>query len=590
MKLSCCQKRDIRNTGAGRNDLEEEEKRVQMMELQNRKRKAAADDLRVRQYQRQVLARIARDSGRAMEHAVESSPETVVIGETFSKPQKISQSSESTKQGVTRELPVSCPATNVKDKQPLGDQLFNSNDIVHLDVGGTHYETTRDTLRGCRFFRTMFDGHGTSKEELHSAKEKAQYYKEGLSGSPSKIFVDRNGELFQYILNFLRERLRPSASFFRDPDTVARLITECEYFGYEDFLHELHGETNPHLLRPKDRAMREDEMKCLDFFDVMTATPEVAENMKRLEMAPADAPYSNDWSTLMDWKAETRQLCEWEEKLLQTIFDDSGGKQAPEKSAPKMSRCDARQSVPDNPLMGFAAEDPESLMLPLLFKRKPASGGSSDTSSGRASDSSRSVLNVKSFEEFRSAFNDLLDGLLDDLKEEQLSGLVFAGGAVLAALTGSKSCSDVDIFVVGLSSKEAERRFNAVLRAIKQNMKKGLRNPEPNKWLLVTRNRLCVTIHRGMRDVGMTANEMKKKLLPVQLVLSPCRSPLEVIINFDIDSCCVVFDPVKRVVQCLPRFRRALQTGVNVTDMAMRSPSYETRLEKYAQRGFAIGI
>ena len=90
--------------------------------------------------------------------------------------------------------------------------------------------------------------------------------------------------------------------------------------------------------------------------------------------------------------------------------------------------------------------------------------------------------------------------------------------------------------------------------------------------------------------MGMTANEMKKKLLPVQLVLSPCRSPLEVIIKFDIDSCCVVFDPVKRVVQCLPRFRRALQMSVNVTDMAMRSPSYETRLEKYAQRGFAIGI
>jgi len=56
--------------------------------------------------------------------------------------------------------------------------------------------------------------------------------------------------------------------------------------------------------------------------------------------------------------------------------------------------------------------------------------------------------------------------------------------------------------------------------------------------------------------------------------------------GFDVDSCSVGFDG--RNVWMTPRAHRALVCQYNTIDMTRRSPSYEMRLAKYAERGFEI--
>ena len=56
--------------------------------------------------------------------------------------------------------------------------------------------------------------------------------------------------------------------------------------------------------------------------------------------------------------------------------------------------------------------------------------------------------------------------------------------------------------------------------------------------------------------------------------------------GFDVDSCSVGFDGKK--VYMTPRAHRALTHQYNAVDMTRRSPTYEQRLAKYADRGFAV--
>lgn len=55
---------------------------------------------------------------------------------------------------------------------------------VKLNVGGIHYETTKDTLIKSPYFNTMFNGKWTISEE---------------------IFIDRSGKIFEHVLNLLRD-------------------------------------------------------------------------------------------------------------------------------------------------------------------------------------------------------------------------------------------------------------------------------------------------------------------------------------------------------------------------------------------------
>lgn len=72
----------------------------------------------------------------------------------------------------------------------------------------------------------------------------------------------------------------------------------------------------------------------------------------------------------------------------------------------------------------------------------------------------------------------------------------------------------------------------------------------------------------------------------IQIILRLYRSKAEILTHFDVDCCCFGYDGTQ--VYGSPRAILALLTQSNTIDLSRRSPSYEHRLAKYAQRGFEI--
>ncbi|GAA5815793.1 hypothetical protein MFLAVUS_009308 [Mucor flavus] len=93
------------------------------------------------------------------------------------------------------------------------------NDIVKLDIGGTVYRTTKDTLRESGYLCSLVGGNWS--ENLLDQKE---------------IFIDRDGFLFRYILLYFRtgrldvdkqywKSLRNEAEFYIIPNLVTIINT-----------------------------------------------------------------------------------------------------------------------------------------------------------------------------------------------------------------------------------------------------------------------------------------------------------------------------------------------------------------------------
>ena len=87
------------------------------------------------------------------------------------------------------------------------------SDIVLLSVGGIKYETTRATL--CREQGSMLSAMFSGRHHI-TCNSKGYY------------FIDRDGKLFRYIINYLRtqEINLPSDN----PELILELLVEAEYF------------------------------------------------------------------------------------------------------------------------------------------------------------------------------------------------------------------------------------------------------------------------------------------------------------------------------------------------------------------------
>lgn len=167
-----------------------------------------------------------------------------------------------------------------------------------------------------------------------------------------------------------------------------------------------------------------------------------------------------------------------------------------------------------------------------------------------------------------SRWSTFTSGILNGL---DWTNVFCAGGAVLANLVADNSSynsSDIDLFLYGVESDEVA---NAKLREI---------------HALIVRN----TGGRG--DVIRTARAVTilnaGPYRHVQVVLRVYKSPAEVLLGFDIDSCTVGFDGQN--VYCMERFKRAMTKRYNLVNISRRSLTYEQRLYKYSRRGFAVAV
>ena len=122
---------------------------------------------------------------------------------------------------------------------------------VRLNVGGVTFDTTRDTLSKCRYFEPYLEGR----------------FRQALD-EDGRLFVDRSGALFGFLLDFMRTGRLPLQKVVAESKDA--LLEECEFFGLEWMAHTLRGMISPFDLRREDRDIYEDELYAADhpLFDV----------------------------------------------------------------------------------------------------------------------------------------------------------------------------------------------------------------------------------------------------------------------------------------------------------------------------------
>ncbi|KAG1453136.1 hypothetical protein G6F56_007647 [Rhizopus delemar] len=85
------------------------------------------------------------------------------------------------------------------------------DEYVKLNVGGVKFRTFKTTLQGATFFLNMFD------QKKHTLNEKEE------------MFIDRDGVLFEHILDFLR--VGDITSISEDLHLLHQLLEESKYYG-----------------------------------------------------------------------------------------------------------------------------------------------------------------------------------------------------------------------------------------------------------------------------------------------------------------------------------------------------------------------
>lgn len=95
------------------------------------------------------------------------------------------------------------------------------DEIIEMNVGGVHYSTTKRTLTSDKNSRLaeMFANDSDSDKDNQSSSP--------MKDSKGRIFIDREGALFRYILEFLRYGEIQLPQGFLEK---RRLIREAEYF------------------------------------------------------------------------------------------------------------------------------------------------------------------------------------------------------------------------------------------------------------------------------------------------------------------------------------------------------------------------
>ncbi|KAJ1446118.1 hypothetical protein M885DRAFT_591954 [Pelagophyceae sp. CCMP2097] len=135
------------------------------------------------------------------------------------------------------------------------------------------------------------------------------------------------------------------------------------------------------------------------------------------------------------------------------------------------------------------------------------------------------------------------------------------------ACSAFAASSDVDLFFVGVSSEEAMHALREIHTTVVENACSS------------------VAIVRSASALTFVVGFPKRH---VQVVLRLYASAADVLESFDVDACCFAYDGSN--VQGSFRGLRALTERVNRVDASRRSLTYESRLVKYALRGYAVHV
>ena len=128
--------------------------------------------------------------------------------------------------------------------------------------------------------------------------------------------------------------------------------------------------------------------------------------------------------------------------------------------------------------------------------------------------------------------------------------------------------SDIDIFLYGLTPVEATKK----LIDLTEQIRRAGADPALNPYLPGTDNAPEILAVRTENAITYITTPMHPHL---QIILRIYGAPSEILMGFDVDSCCVGFDGTD--AWALPRARRAIKYSANIADPARESRTYEIR-------------
>ena len=426
-------------------------------------------------------------------------------------------------------------ALDNEKKKMEGVQKFQSSRIK-LNIGGTRFETSRDTLTKVEgsMLAAMFSGrHQVTPDD---------------DGS---FFIDRNGRHFQHILDYLRNGL---IQVELNTAESRGLAVEAEFYGLNDLAQVMQADA-----MDIDRYLGDDIVKMRAQEKQLRQPLSVRKSVKGTDGPPIQ-PYEGLISIFEDDLAV--------EKMNDVCKDPMGFFELLARYRDETSS----DTVPS--LRRDASQPPKTTVANLSEFRENFSAAFSGQEREKRH---AGVLRME------KDFN-ILPILEPILQEEPV---FMAGGAVLRALTdagpGSRrghllgETSDIDLFVCTQDASKASQVAEKVFEAI-----------------IVLGDRASSKVMRGAGVINIelhSSEDSDRSVLTVQIVLRLYESPAEVLLGFDVDCCCVGFDGER--VWALPRAIRAIQHGCNILNPLHAWPSkasYEYRLVKYALRGYAIAV
>ncbi|KAL9609564.1 MAG: hypothetical protein Q9167_005674 [Letrouitia subvulpina] len=185
---------------------------------------------------------------------------------------------------------------------------------------------------------------------------------------------------------------------------------------------------------------------------------------------------------------------------------------------------------------------------------------------------------------FSASLDRIIEGILYGL---DWSNVFVAGGTVLTALLHTHESEDetmdftdsnVDMYLYGLTPTQANAKVEEIYMVWKANL------PQDDNEVIVRKT--PNTIHFTPKFHPIHGIHIVTKLF---------HSPLDILLNFDLDALAVGFDGSQ--VMMLPRCARAIETGYSVFTMDLicrHHPSshqtYDFRVFRHADRGFGFRI
>ena len=150
---------------------------------------------------------------------------------------------------TTHPFPSSTPTSPLHNKH-----IFLSHpNKVKLNVGGTLFHTTVTTL-------TSPTAHSSMLHAMFAHSSGGSHFPLELDDKGA-VFLDRDPQLFRYILNYLRDGSLPLSSL--SAATKLGLLREARYFGLSGLMREVQAEVREMKKRERRELSQEKEYKCV---------------------------------------------------------------------------------------------------------------------------------------------------------------------------------------------------------------------------------------------------------------------------------------------------------------------------------------